>query len=75
MSLVFLPLMGLSAQGYERDVHYDLTKYFARWAAFSETAAATSRGKTSSPHTASDEQGRLLEGRTWDNLPTKRSVL
>ena len=38
LTLLFLLTLH-SAHAYERDVHYDLTKYLARWAAFSETEA------------------------------------
>ncbi len=39
LTLLFLLLTSHSVHAYERDVHYDLTKYLARWAGFSETEA------------------------------------
>ena len=35
----FVLLTHVSAHAYERDVHYDLTKYLARWAGFSDSEA------------------------------------
>lgn len=39
LTLLFLLLTSHPIHAYERDVHYDLTKYLARWAAFSEDEA------------------------------------
>jgi hypothetical protein len=39
LTLLFLLLTSSSIHAYERDVHYDLTKYLARWAGFSEGEA------------------------------------
>ncbi len=38
-TLLFLFLTSSSIHAYERDVHYDLTKFLARWAGFSEGEA------------------------------------
>lgn len=39
LTLLFVLLTSLFARAYERDVHYDLTKYLAQWAGFSDSEA------------------------------------